>query len=258
MAAGDYKSGLPIRTEADGTDERLHAKIVDGTVPSRRMTVDTDGNAHVEMHGNDPAATDRVLRLSEIGALTPDGVYDVANNTKPGNVGLIASARNATPGDATQTQRLTSVTNGDKRLLDISLHDEAGAAFSETNPLPTYNVGSEGDEVNDYQTTAAASFGAGATADHDYTVTALKTLKISQLKASGSGKIRADLQVETAPASGVYTTMFTFFNSTANPNISEDIKEFLAQVAGAKVRVHLENLDNQAQNVFSTLCGHEV
>ena len=42
----DYDSGLPIRSEVDGTDERVHVKIVDGTTdPAVNQTrVDSDNN----------------------------------------------------------------------------------------------------------------------------------------------------------------------------------------------------------------------
>lgn len=252
----DYPSGLPIRTEADGTDERVHVKIVDGTVPTRRMVVDTDGNAHVEVHGNDPAGTDRVFRTSETGALTPDGVYDVATNTKPGNTGLIASTRNATPSDATQIQRITSVTNSTKRLLDVAIHDENGAAFSETNPMPVVISETEGTPINDYK--AASGVAVNATDSHDYTVSASKTLYVTQVESSASGKARMTISIETAIASGVFTTRFTQFNSTAVTNMSIVLKEPIAVAAGVRVRIVILNRDNQPQDLYSTISGHEV
>lgn len=256
----DYNSGLPIRSEVDGTDERVHSKIVGsptGASPATNQTaVDNDKNLHVEMHGNDPAGTDRVVRTSEIGALTPDGVYDVANNTKPGNSGLIASTRNATPADATQTQRITSVTNSTKRLLDVSMHDENGDAFSASNPLPVTSVDSEGTEVNNYATAAAVA--AAATSNHDYTVTAAKTLKLAQIWATGSGKLKVEVQIETGAATGVFNTVFVGFNSTANPNILIPIGENITVAAGVRVRVIRTNKDNQAQDVYSTISGHEI
>lgn len=254
----DYNSSLPVRSEADGTDERLHAKIVDGANPAQRMTVDADLNAHVEMHGNDPAGVDRVVRTSEAGALTPDGVYDAATNTKPGNLGLIASQRNAAPSDSTQTERLTSITDsgGTVKALDISLHDEAGEPFTASNPLPVTFVDSEGVEVNDYNTGAAVA--AGASSVHLYTVTALKTLKLSQIDASASGKMKVVIAVETGVATGVYTTKFVRFNSTANPNVALDIKENITVAAGVRVQVTRTNLDNQPQDLYSTICGHEI
>ncbi len=253
----DYNSGLPIRSESDGVDEKVIVKVIDGTPGgSNQMSVDSDKNAHVEVHGNNPAGGDEVLRLSEIGALTPDGVYDVANNTKPGNLGLIASERNATPGDTTQTQRLTSVTNGTKRLLDISLHDENGAVFSAANPLPVTSVDSEGTEVNDYNTVAAVA--AGASSNHDYTVTALMILKLSQIWASASGKMKIEVQIETGVATGVFTTRFVGFNSTSDTNIELPIRENISVAAGVRVRVIRTNRDNQAQDVYSTISGHEI
>ena len=252
----DYNSGLPIRTEADGADERVHVKIVDGTTPAQRATVDTDGNVHIEMHGNDPAGTDRVVRTSEIGALTPDGVYDVSNNTKPGNSGLIASTRNATPSDTTQTQRITSVTNSTKRLLDVSMHDEDGAAYSTSNPLPVTSVDSEGDEINDHK--AAAAIAKDATDDHDYTVTALKTLKLTQVECSGSGKIKVEIKVESGVGTGTFLTKFVQFNSTSNPNTKLTLREAITVAAGVKVRVAITNRDNQSQDLYSTISGHEI
>jgi hypothetical protein len=252
----DYNSGLPIRTEADGTDERVHVKIVDGSTPSQRTTVDTDGNVHAEIHTNDPAGLDRVLRTSEQGALTPDGVYNATTNTIPGNVGVIASVRDASPSSTTQTQRLTAVTNGTKRLLDIALHDENGAVFSASNPLPVTSVDSEGTEVNNYNTAAAVA--SAASSNHDYTVTALNTLKLTQVWATASSKLKIQVQIETGVASGVFNTVFVGFNSTANPNIQVPINEHIAVAAGVRVRVIRTNLDNQAQDVYSTISGHET
>lgn len=254
----DFNSSLPIRSEADGTDARVHVKICDGTTPAQMAIVDTDGNVHIEVHGNDPAGLDRVLRLSEIGALTPDGVYDAADNTKPGNVGLIASQRNAAPDDTTQTERLTSVTDsgGTKRLLDVSIHDEAGEAFSASNPMPVVVLESEGDEVNDYNTAAAVA--AAASSNHDYTVTALKTLQLTQLSAAASGKMKLQIAIETAVASGVFNNRFVMFNSTATPNLEKVLREPIAVAAGVRVRLIRTNLDNQAQDLYSTISGHEV
>jgi hypothetical protein len=253
----DYNSGLPVRSQADGVDEKVIVKVIDG-VPggTNQMSVDSDKNAHVEVHGNDPAGVDRVLRTSELGALTPDGVYDGSNNTKPGNTGLIASVRDAAPSDSTQTQRLTSVTNGTKRLLDISMHDENGAPFSASNPLPVTSVDSEGTEINNYD--AAVNVAAGATSNHDYTVTVATTLKLSQIWATASGKMKIEVQVETGVATNVFTTRFVGFNSTANPNVLIPVNENISVAAGVRVRVIKRNNDNQSQDLYSTISGHEI
>ena len=254
----DYNSGLPIRSEADGADERVQVKVVDSTNPdTQQMVVDTDGNAHAEAHGNDPAGVDRVLRTSEQGHANVSGLYDVSDNTDPANIGVIAHSRSSSPSDAQQTERITSIENaaGDVRSLDISLHDESGEAYSFTNPLPVFQTESEGDEVEDFQT--SSSIASDATATHDYSVSASKVFLGSIMSVSGSGKLKAELQLEDAPAAGTYSTIEVKFNSTANPNVEFDMRKITKQVAGANVRVVITNRDNQPQDLYSTLRGIE-
>lgn len=254
----DYNSGLPVRTEADGTDERLHAKIVDGANPSQMATVDTDLNLHVELHGNDPTGADQVVRTSEIGALTPDGIYDATNNTIPGNLATIVHERAITPGAPQSTIRATGINssvNTDVWAQDVAIRDENGNPFSASNPLPTTSVDSEGLEVNNFDQ-SGAPVAANGTSNHDYTVTALKTLKLSHIYASGSGKIKIEVQVEGPAAT--FTTKFVSFNSTAKPDIDIWINENIAIAAGLKVRVIRTNKDNQSQDLYSTICGHEI
>lgn len=253
----DYNSGMPIRSQADGTDERVHVKLRDSTNPALGTTVDSDGNAHVEMHGNDPAAVDRVIRTSEQGALTPDGLYNVSTNSKPGNVGIITHTRSASPGDTTQNKRPTSVTGtGNREAIDVALSDENGAPFTDSNPLPVTFVDSEGVETNDYNTVAAVA--ANGTSNHDYTVTVLKTLKLSQILATASGKMKIEVQIESGVATNIFATKFVNFNSTAHPNMTIPVNEVISVAAGVRVRIIRTNKDNQPQDVYSTISGHEV
>lgn len=256
----DYKSGLPIKSEADGVDEKVIVKIVDGTMGgSNQMSVDADKNAHVEMHGNDPAGVDRVLILSEEGRLVPRGDYDAATNTKPGSNALILHSRQAAPNETHQTFRPTGVASSDgsnAKAQDVAIRDESGNAFTTSNPFPVTLVDSEGTEVNDYQTEADVP--ASGTSNHDYTVTALKTLKLSKVEASCAARAKFMLQVETGVATGVYTTKFTKLNSTAEPNVTFDVKELITVAAGVKVRVVRISRDNQASDMYSTISGHEI
>lgn len=253
----DYNSGLPIRSEADSTDERVHVKIVDGTNPAvNQVRVDSDNNLHTESHGNDPAGTDRVMRTSEQGHVSIDGLYHASNNTDPSNMGLVAHTRATSPADSDQTKRLTAITSSTVHALDIALHDESGANYSDTNPLPVTVVDNEGTEVNDYSTAAAVA--AAATSNHDYTVTAGKTLKLTQVEATASGKAKIEVQVESGVASGVFATKWVMFNSTAETNMSLKIQEPVTVLAGVRVRVIRTNKDNQAQDLYSTVSGHEI
>lgn len=256
----DINSALPIRSEADGADQRVQVKIVDKTSPgSQQMIVDSDSNAHVEIHGNDPAGVDRVQRLSELGAVTPDGVYDVANNTIPGNVGMIAAQRATSPGDTDQVKRLTAIQGtalDTVHALDIAMHDENGDAFSASNPLPVTSVDSEGDEVNDYNT--ASAIAAAASSNHDYTVTAAKVLKLTGIHASGSGRMKIVVSIETGVGTDLFDTKFVRFTNASELNEFIDIQEPIDVAAGVRVRVARTNRDLLAQDLYSTICGHEI
>lgn len=155
-------------------------------------------------------------------------------------IGNATGAADFNTGAATaQTLRVTA-----------NIQSSAGTAFSETNPLPVFITESSGTSINDYATSAALA--AGASVNHDYTVTAGKTLYLTQIEAAGSGKIKMEVQ---APSG---TSKFVQFNSTANPNCHIQLQEHIAVAAAAVVRVIITNKDNQAQNVYSTISGHEV
>lgn len=151
---------------------------------------------------------------------------------------------------------ITSVTSSGDTSLDVALHDAAGNAFSASNPLPvTFSDDLLGAEINDYKT---ATIAASGTDNHVYTVSALKTLLLKQVWASGSGKLKAEVQVETGVGTGVYNTFFVGFNSTANPNIQFEFKSPLSVAAGVRVRVIMTGRDNQGQDVYSTISGNEI
>ena len=250
----DYNSSLPVRSEADA-DERLQSKIVDFTTPAQGMVVDADGNAHAEMHGNNPAGSDEVLRLSELGAVVPDGVYHATNNSDPGNIGIVVHTRGATPADADQVIRATGISASTVHAMDIALHDEDGVPFSEANPLPVYQSPSPGDPIHNYDTSSAIA--ANASDNHDYTVSASRTLYLTEIWAAASGKMKIELREETAAGAGTFNTIAVGFNSTANPNISIRFAVPLEVEANKILRITRTNLDNQAQDVYSTFVGSE-
>lgn len=256
----DQNTGLPIRSQADGTDERVHSKIVDFADPGgtdKQLEV-SEKLAHIRNFGQDPAGLKTQQRLSENGEMAVDGTYDGTSNTNPANIGIVVQERNAAASDVRQTMKPTAVrgsTDTTKVALDIALNDPNGNAFSPTNPLPVSIEESPGTEIINPNTSTALA--ANASASHDYTVTALKTFLGETVWTSGSGKIKTELKVETGVATGVFTTIKVGFNSTANPNIDMAQKKLLKVAAGVKIRITITNLDNQAQNVYSTLEGIE-
>lgn len=253
----DYDSGLPIRSEADGTDERVHVKICDGTTASQMAEVDSNDDLHVKVHGDDADDnSDVVLRLSELGNANTDGIYEADNNSIPANSGVIGHDRKSTPADSDQTFRVTSVqgTNDTTHWsLDVSLHDGDGDAIDGSNPLPVeFELTGTGTAVYDYKT--AASVAKDATDDHAVEVTAAKVLTVSKVMASASGKIK---MVMATGSSGTETDILVMFNSTASPNIIYEFFEDLNVAAEDWVVLTITNLDNQAQDVYSVIEGEE-
>jgi hypothetical protein len=142
----DFDSSLPIRSEADGLDQRVHVKMVDYSSPSglgKQVEV-ADGNVHTYVNGKDAGGVERLLKLSEGGHVINDGVYDAVTNTDPSNIGLVGHVRGATPADADQTERLTAIVNGTVHALDVALHNSDGSAISSANPM-VVNANIDGD-----------------------------------------------------------------------------------------------------------------
>jgi hypothetical protein len=132
----------------------------------------------------------------------------------------------------------------------------AGANVTTANPVPVAIVSTiPGTNVNKYNTSAAVA--GGASVNHDYTITAAKTLSARKFWASGSGKIKAEVQ--TSPDGTTFTTFWVGFNSTATPNISVDLDllSITDTGTGAKVRIIITNKDVLAQDVYSTISGTE-
>ena len=154
------------------------------------------------------------------------------------------------PGGANQTVEVA-----DKKL-HVKIFQSDGTDIAEETPLPVYTTEAPGDEVEDYN--EAVDVAVSSSSNHDYTVTAAKTLKELNVEASASGKARFELQVETAAASGVFETRGVKFNSTAKPNVKFSLKRPKRVAAGVIVRVVKTNLDEQAQSLYSTINGVEV
>lgn len=140
-------------------------------------------------------------------------------------------------------------------LVTAYLKDEAGNAFSESNPLPVTLVDSEGDEIHDYFETAT-TVAAGSNDTHIYTVPAGKTLKFEQAIFAGSAK--AKFVVEIALDGSTYVIKSTRFNSTSEPDADVTFKRAISVPAGGKVKITRHNRDQQPQALYSTIVGVNV
>jgi hypothetical protein len=131
----------------------------------------------------------------------------------------------------------------------------AGANVSSTNPVPVYvTSASPGTLVNFYQT--SVNVAAGSSVNLTYTIPAGKTFSAYKFWSSGSGKIRVD--VEASPDGTTYSTYWTGFNSTAQPNVDINLTqpaEFQDSGTGSTIRIVITNKDLAAFDVFATITG---
>jgi hypothetical protein len=229
-----------------------------GTTATNHVAVDNDKNAHFESHGNDPAGTDRALRMSEQGSTVIDGVYHAANNSDPSQSGLVGMFRNAAPSDADQTLRITGKANaaGDVRALDVAIRDENGEPYTATNPMPVTLEESEGNEVHDQDT--AVDLASLAVDDHNLVVAASTTFILHQVVADASGDARYELLIGdgTTPTEVFTRKAMTYSSNSKRGDI--EFKKGLVVTAAANprtVRVQRKNLDNKVQDVHTTIVG---
>jgi hypothetical protein len=236
----DYNSSLPVRTENNGD---VVSKIADATTPSQQLKVYPNGSIDVNTtnlpttvntdYGTVGANTIRTAAQIGNAAGAADfnsGATGAQTLRTEANQGAPNSIANAWP---------TKVTDGTNTLA-INADGSITAILS--NDVP-------GTEVCDRQTTTAVA--AGASTNHDYTVTAGKTFTAEQVVVSGSGKIKVQVLFN-----GVIK--FDAFNSTAQPTVIIPMLRLIKAAAAQVVRITITNKDNQAQDLYSTLMGEET
>ena len=253
----NINEGLPVRSESDA-QKYVRTKTYDAATGAKGQDVDVDGNAKVSPFGQDSDGVNVRERLSQQGHSTMNGVYDAATNKDPSQVGLVAMEENASPADAQQILRLTAKPNiaGTIRALQIALLDSSAAPFTKTNPLPVEISESTGVEIVDPDKSVAVA--GNASANHDYEVTAAKTLLVSHVNVSSSARAEFILQRETGVATDVWDDIDWSFTSSATRKDVIKCEKLLKVAAGVRIRVVKTNTENQAQDLFSTVYGIEV
>ena len=216
----DYNSSLPVRTESAGDVDIF---ISDATTSTQKLQVNADGSAEVNQKKLD-ATTDNVA------------ISDGTNTAEVNG----------------SNQLLVKDDDLDASSDSVAAHlfDEAGDAYSPSNPLPVvFTPDGAGDEICDYNTSAAVP--KDGSVNHDYTVSVGKTFIGEEAWISGSGKLKVELLVNGA-------TKWVGFNSTANPNIRIPLDKMPKANAAEVIRFTVTNRDNQPQDLYSTLTGSEV
>lgn len=249
--------GLFVRP-GDGTNSQSYTAAgeakVDITTSITLTTTSTNLPATVDTnYGTVGASTIRTA--AQIGNATGAADFNAgATGAQTLRVTANQGTANATPWNENIAQIAGAVPSATNALpTQIAT---AGAFVSSTNPLPVTLSDVVGTSINDYKD--AAAIASGASDNHDYTVTAGKTLTLTAVSSSASGKAKMLLSIETGVATGVFTTRFVQFNSTATPDMYQPLDAPIQVAAGVRVRVVMSNRDLLAEDLYSTISGSEA
>jgi hypothetical protein len=206
----DFNSSLPVRTEAAGD---VDVFLSDATTPSQKLKVNADGSIDANV----------VIPAGQKVVIT-DGTDDLAVNAD-GSINV-------------KQDKLDASTDS----VEVHLLDEAGAAFSSSNPLPVEFFENQTEAFDYHEGNAIA-----ANASTTHTFAAPAGFKLKDVSVSGSGKLKAVLSINS-------NVVAVGFNSTATPMVQWKFQKGL-NASSVNVEVVISNLDKQAQNLYSTIVG---
>lgn len=241
-------SGSSVTVSATDLDVRDLVYTQD-SVEARQATHDNlNLNANLQV-GNADVANGNPVPISDAGGtITVDAtdldIRDLAFATDTVDVSGSSVTVSATDLDIRDlTHASDSVKVGD------------GTNFLAVNSNGSINVllaDRTGTEVDDYDT--AAAIAASATSNHDYTATG--AFRLTAVYASASGKMKIEVQIETASGSNTFNSKFVQFNSSSDPNMQIELSSPMLVASGARVRIIRTNRDNQSQDLYSTILGY--
>lgn len=251
---------LPIKTLNNGD---VVVEIADGTTPSQKLAVDASGRITAKLDDGTGNAitsqTNGAQRALDVG-IDVAGVQIDPRSIRALTSSDVVTANQGTANATPWNQNISQVAGAAPSATNAlpSQIATAGAFVSATNPLPVaISATPTGTPVNKYNTTSAVA--AGATTNHNYTITTSKTFYGKKFWAAAAGMIRCDVQ--TSPDGTTFTTSWTGFSSTANPNISIDLGSLVIADSGtgSTIRIVLTNMEaTQAEDLFSTISGVEM
>jgi len=257
LATGDNTAGRVKITDGTNTASvtASNAVKVDGsavTQPVSAASLPLPTGASTSANQTNGNQTTQIVQGGNTATVTAGSALKVDGSavTQP-----VSGTVTANQGGAPWTQNLTQVGGSAVALGQAAMASSIPVVISSNQTtIPVSIANPAGTVITDYQTDAAVA--AGASTNHDYTVTTGKTLSFDKWLATASGKIKAEVQVDLGAG---LVTKFVGFNSTANPNIYIDFSNLNIQVASTKkVRIIVTNKDNQAMDTYSTIMGTEV
>lgn len=136
--------------------------------------------------------------------------------------------------------------------VKAKLRDDSGAAFGiESNPVYVTTTDNPQDEIHDFN--QAVAIAKDASADHSYSPTAGAKIRRVHLAATGFAKFEISFGV-----TGAEVLKYVYFNSTAQPSVDVTFDSPITLAATDSIVVTKTNLDNQAQDLYSTINGDEA
>lgn len=137
--------------------------------------------------------------------------------------------------------------------VKAKLRDDAGNPFgTETNPVFVTNTDNPNPEIHNFSTASAVV--KAASSDHSYSPSG-SGAKIHGLHLSASGYAKFEVKFGTT-ASEVLT--YVYFNSVAQPTLDIKFPKPITLADGTDTMIITKtNLDNQAQDLYSTIIGEE-
>ena len=267
----DFDSSLPIRTESDGD---VVIFLADPSTPANKIAVESDGSINVnadlatgakviitdgteDLEVNADGSINAVVTATDLDIRDLDFANDsvdvsgssVTVSATDLDIRDLVFATDKVDVSGSDVTATVTATDLDIRDLDASsdsvaahLFDESGVAFSSSNPVPVEFFDSKAESFDFSQGNAIAK-----NATHTHTFAAPTDYKLKDVYVGGSGKLRAELRIDG-------NVVAVGFNSTANPQVSWRFQKGL-NASSVDVVVLIENLDNQAQNVYSTVVG---
>jgi hypothetical protein len=252
LVGGIYNSTLPTLTSGQQASLQLDSsgRLIVSTHTNNDTNygvVGTNTLRTAAQIGNATGAAD--FNYGTVGAQTLRTASQIGNAT--GAADFNAGATGA------QTLRVTANQGTPNTAANAwpTYLTSGGVANSPTNPIFVSEADIPGTAVDFYTDSVAVA--KAATATIDYTVTAGKTFYTKQHYASASGLIKLEVKYETAAGSGTFNTFWVGFNSSATPAILIPTPTNKSEVAGARIRYIVTNLDKGAMDIYTTLSGIE-
>lgn len=222
---------LADQTATDSVDE--------GDIGIARMTLDRrvitasqqDGTWTVELGATDNAVLDAIAA----------SLVDIETNTDFG----------AVVGGGTEATALRVTIANDSTGV-LSIDDNGGSITVDGTVATTPSNSPEGTAVHDYKT---ATPGAGASDNHDYTVTGT-TFYLKSVAWGGSGKEKCEVKV--GPVASLVTKYVGFSEKDTAEQVFFEPPIPVPVASTGTVRVTITNRQGAAVDVYSTIIGDDV